>query len=78
MLRGTNNGVTAIIDHRGQIQARGPQFEEITVSGEVQPRTGLTPVVKTGSWPILLMCALILLVFLARDRRLLPRSGTSD
>src|SRR5690606_19599896 len=29
LLRGTNNGVSAIIDHRGRILEQSPQFEEV-------------------------------------------------
>ncbi|MFN3581932.1 MAG: apolipoprotein N-acyltransferase, partial [Pseudomonas sp.] len=38
MIRGTNNGVTALIDHHGQIKAHIPQFEQLALSGWVQPR----------------------------------------
>jgi apolipoprotein N-acyltransferase len=70
MLRGTNNGVTAIIDHKGRLTARIPQFERTVLSGEVYTAKGTTPYMATGSWPVLTL-ALILIVFV-RERVIPP------
>jgi apolipoprotein N-acyltransferase len=35
LLRATNNGVTAIVDHQGNIQARLPQFTEAVLKAEI-------------------------------------------
>lgn len=70
MLRGTNNGVTAIIDNKGQLTARIPRFERAVLSGEVFTATGTTPYMATGSWPALTL-ALILVVFV-RERVIPP------
>lgn len=43
LIRGTNNGVTAIVDERGRITARLPQFQRQTLVGSVIPRQGETP-----------------------------------
>jgi len=53
MLRATNNGVSAMIDHRGDVLASSPQFEVAVLNGEVQPRSGETLYVKFGNWPVL-------------------------
>jgi len=63
MLRGTNNGVSAIVDFQGNLKAASDQFVATMLTGEVQPRQGDTPVMRTGSTPVLLLCALILLTF---------------
>ena len=42
LIRGTNNGVSALIDHRGQIVARTERFVETTLSGEVEAMLGLS------------------------------------
>ena len=60
LLRGTNNGVTAIIDHRGEVVARAPQFEETLLTGEVEVMLGTTPFGSFGSVPILTACAALL------------------
>lgn len=52
MIRSTNNGVTALIDHRGQITKRIPQFEQAVLNGAVQPRTGLSPYLRWRNWPL--------------------------
>jgi len=68
MLRATNNGISVMIDHRGQILASSPQFEVAVLDGEVQPRSGATPYVWVGNWPVLLglVSVLSLCGFLSR------------
>ncbi len=69
LLRATNTGISAIIDHRGKILARSAQFEQVVVRGEVVPMQGATPFVRFGNWPMLVIAALSLLaVFLRRSR----------
>ncbi len=70
MIRGTNNGVTAIIDHKGQITARIPQFERAVLTGEVFKASGSTPYMVAASWPVLTL-ALILIVFVRE--RVIPK-----
>lgn len=55
MLRGTNNGISALIDDRGRLQAVSPQFKEYVLTGQVQPRSGLTPYARFGNGPVLLI-----------------------
>lgn len=71
MLRGTNNGVTAIIDDKGQVTERIPQFERTVMRGEVHSASGDTPFMLTGSWPVLTLVA-ILIVFVRE--RVIPRN----
>ncbi|MFL1464743.1 apolipoprotein N-acyltransferase [Marinobacter sp. HN1S83] len=70
MLRGTNNGVTAIIDHKGQLAETIPQFKRAVLTGEVFSADGNTPYMQTGSWPVLTL-ALILIVFVRE--RVIPK-----
>ena len=67
ILRGTNNGVSALIDPQGRIIARTGQFTREILRGELQPVQGDTPYMQSGSWPVLTL-ALILIVF-CRERR---------
>lgn len=53
LIRGTNNGVSAIINHRGQIVAATEQFVETSLSGEVETMLGNTPFGSFGSVPII-------------------------
>ena len=66
LLRATNNGVTAIIDHRGRTIAQAPQFQQAALRGQVELRAGLTPFQRFGSWPLLALCALLLLALAGR------------
>lgn len=56
VVRSTNDGISAIIDHRGQVTYRAPQFIQTTLRGEVTPTSGITPFNYWRSWPIILFC----------------------
>jgi apolipoprotein N-acyltransferase len=53
LLRATNNGVTAIVDHNGHMTAQLPQFTEGVLRGEVRIMQGRTPYSAAGHWPVL-------------------------
>jgi apolipoprotein N-acyltransferase len=69
MLRATNDGVTALIEHDGSLLGTLPQFQPGVLTGEVQPRTALTPYVRFGNWPILAVLWLALAVIVISCRR---------
>ncbi len=69
VLRATNNGITAIIDHQGRITARLPQFDSGVLAGTVQPTTGQTLFDIWGSWPLVLLSVLGLLRLWHQYRR---------
>jgi apolipoprotein N-acyltransferase len=64
LLRGTNNGVSAIIDHRGGIVAQSEQFVETTLTGEAQVMLGQTPFTSFGPMPVITACATLLLLMI--------------
>jgi apolipoprotein N-acyltransferase len=57
MVRATNTGATAVIDHRGQVTAMWPPGERGVLLASVQGREGLTPFARwasgAGLWPLL-------------------------
>jgi apolipoprotein N-acyltransferase len=65
MLRATNTGATAVIDHRGVVTAELPYFSRGVLLAEVQGREGLTPFARwaaaAGLWPLWALAALGLL-----------------
>lgn len=61
MIRATNNGISGIIDHRGQLEVSAPQFTEAVISGRATPMAGLTPFGRWGSILVIAPCLLILL-----------------
>jgi len=53
LIRATTNGISAFVDHHGKIVAKAPQFKPSVLTYTVQPRTGATPYVRWGNWPII-------------------------
>ena len=68
MVRAGNSGISAVIDHNGRITAETRQFIRTVLSAEVQPMQGTTPYMRFGTWPILALCGLLILVSLTRVR----------
>jgi apolipoprotein N-acyltransferase len=68
LIRAANDGVTAFIAYDGRIVSQLPQFKAAVLKGSVQPRTGLTPYARTGNWPAISLCILLLLAALAASR----------
>ncbi|WP_210396400.1 apolipoprotein N-acyltransferase [Motiliproteus sediminis] len=60
LIRGTNNGISALIDETGQVIAQSTQFKTEILRGEVSAMSGTTPFTRLGSTPLLLLCTLIL------------------
>jgi apolipoprotein N-acyltransferase len=73
MLRATNTGATAVIDHRGRVTATLKPFTRGVLAAEVQGRQGRTPyaawVGAVGLWPPLALAWAFLLALAARRRR---------
>lgn len=65
MLRAANDGISAIIDARGEVKATLPRFEPGVLTGVVQPRTGLTPYAVVGNLPIVGGSVFVLLALFA-------------
>ncbi len=67
-LRATNSGVTAIINEKGKIVKKAPQFERTVLRGEVEAREGETPFMKMGQAPILILTSFLLLLSILGER----------
>jgi apolipoprotein N-acyltransferase len=63
MLRATNTGATAIVDHRGRVLERLSPFERGALDGEVEGRSGITPFAwwagRFGLWPLVAAVAAV-------------------
>lgn len=70
LIRGTNNGITALVDHKGKVITEAPQFERLTLRGEVVPSTGLTPFMIIGSTPLIIYCIVVVAWCGYRQRKL--------
>jgi apolipoprotein N-acyltransferase len=62
VLRGTNNGISAIIDHQGRILKRTEQFVATTLTGKAEVMLGNTPFGSFGNTPIIAGCFIGLLL----------------
>ena len=63
MVRATNNGISAFIGPKGKVEKQSDQFVFARLSADLQPRSGSTPYVLFGNWPILLLSSIILIFF---------------
>ena len=64
MLRATNTGATAVIDHRGVVTHGLPPYQRGVLTGSVQGRSGMTPFAwwagAFGLWPLIGLTAVML------------------
>ncbi len=73
MLRATNTGATAIIDHRARVTAQLVPHTQGVLPGVVQGRQGLTPfawwAARWGQWPLVAVAAAVVVGLAARRQR---------
>lgn len=69
LLRATNTGITAIVDEKGRVIERAPQFEVASIRGTIQPRSGMTLYALTANWLVVLASFLLIGVSCWRLRR---------
>lgn len=72
LLRGTNTGISAIVDPQGRVAALAPQFERTVLRGEATPMQGATPFMVLGQWPLLALCAAVVAAAWRRRRVMAP------
>jgi apolipoprotein N-acyltransferase len=75
LLRATNNGVTAIVDHKGNIQSQLPQFEALVLYDTIALVEGYTPYRRYGDWPIWILSLtsmVIALIYKKKSNLVIP------
>lgn len=79
LLRATNTGISAIIDERGNVTGRSPQFTPHALHGTVRTFTGTTPYSVLGNYPVLFLNFLLIFVCLAVNKKSVSKnkSGTA-
>jgi apolipoprotein N-acyltransferase len=78
LLRAANDGVSAVIGPDGRIVTRAAEFVPGVLRAQFVPRTGSTPYLAAGNWPVLGLAALLLVWPLGRalrTRRRAPIQG---
>jgi apolipoprotein N-acyltransferase len=70
MVRAANDGVSAIIGARGELQVTAPEYTATVMRADVQPRIGLTPYARVGNWPVVALALVFagLSAYLGRRR----------
>lgn len=61
LLRSTNTGITALVNPEGDIVSQLPVKQVGTLTGTAQARTGHTPFMAFGLWPMLILAVLVLI-----------------
>ena len=69
VIRGTNNGITALIDAQGAIVQQLPQFQSGVLRGTAQGMQGQTPYQQHGALPVLLLALILTLIPLGPRRK---------
>lgn len=69
LLRATNTGISAIIDERGKILKRSPQFKPDVLSAQVKTFSGHTPYSRFGNRPIVIFLFLSIGLAVLIERR---------
>ena len=62
LLRATNNGISAIIDEKGEITGRSAQFIPAVLAGTARLYEGMTPYARLGNTPVITLALLLLLI----------------
>ncbi|MEZ5529299.1 MAG: apolipoprotein N-acyltransferase [Porticoccaceae bacterium] len=60
LIRATNDGITALINTRGQVVSEAPAYSQQVLTGYLTPYAGLTPFGEWGSLPILVLSLLLI------------------
>ncbi len=68
MIRSTNTGITAIIDHHGYIIEQLPQFQTNVLNYTLSPTVGLTPYARFGELPYYLIISLLFILLFVKKR----------
>ena len=67
-LRVTNTGISAFIGPHGEVIDTGPQFEPVSMTRSIEPRTGSTPYMRSANKPVIGFCLLVLGMCWIRSR----------
>jgi apolipoprotein N-acyltransferase len=62
LLRSTNTGITALVNHQGKIIKQLPTEQRATLTAFAQIRQGQTPFMMMGLWPLHFLSLIILLL----------------
>ncbi|KAE9538275.1 apolipoprotein N-acyltransferase [Ursidibacter maritimus] len=70
LIRATNTGITAFVDHLGKVIAQLPQFEATTLTMKISATKGETLFARLGHWSIFIISGLCLLFGFFKRRKI--------
>jgi apolipoprotein N-acyltransferase len=73
IIRATNNGISALIDVKGRVRSRAPQFERTVLRTQVHAYEGLTPYSVMGNMPVIILSVIILVSSARKLRKKSPK-----
>ncbi len=59
LLRSTNTGITALVNHQGKIVKQLPTEQRATLTAYAQTRQGQTPFMTMGLWPLFILSLMV-------------------
>jgi apolipoprotein N-acyltransferase len=68
LIRAANDGVSAVLAPDGRVVASAPEYQRALLRASVTPRTGSTPWLVVGHWPVVVICAIMTAVAAWRRR----------
>jgi len=71
LIRSTNNGITAVVDHHGKISAQIPQFKQAVLRNEITLVKGTTPYSLYGRTPTYIIALIMIIIILANQRKII-------
>ena len=69
LIRGTNDGITALVNDHGKTLKTIPRFEEGVLRGSAKVMSGNTPFMIAGSWPVLILCLAMIAIYYVTFRK---------
>ena len=69
VIRSTNNGITGLIDHHGQVIATTEQFAARALTDIIEPQSGSTFFSRWGHWPTVILSLMIIAISLVSKNR---------
>lgn len=66
LIRDTNDGITAFVDHKGKIIKKAPQFETAVLTENIDLVQGETLYSRVGHWPTVILSLMIVIGFSVR------------
>lgn len=68
MIRATNTGISAVVDHKGKLRDQIPQFESAVLVSSLQAYQGTTPYAYLGNLPVVIFALGLLMLLWFRRR----------